>query len=650
MPQIIDRLRSSRNQIVEKIKVVIRPIWKVIRFFSAWIIPGLLVLLILLPILLMFLRSNKRDEVFPDAVPVKRGDLIKSIKANGTVEPNYSYDIKVYQNAKITELLVKKGDFVEKDQVLAKIDFINGTKLRETDITNQIKTNIQESKNLAGSSSDAQKIASSSLEQLDLQVSNRQTELGDVNQKIVDKTLENQTKKNKFTKERDDFQAQFNRLEAVKYIYDSLKSFNDELIAKRDQLQSFDVTSTTQKLKSQIQQQQLAMDNALSIKNSDICISGTLLYNKISCDQANNNYSLAVQTKNDLESQLNQIKPVDAGAKTRLEVDIKDLEVKIKVLQATPEYNGAQTRTPTYNDQNYTAVIESQKAELKKEIESRKNDIKIIDDTKEIDNLTDQKKSLERVKTELEASRNSQNASLNQTVNNIKRQKASSTVQNNNLAQKLQDAQADIKDQEETKTLKAKKSGVVVDILTEQDLEISAGQSQFKIFSPDYQLKFKVSADSRSKLEQNQAVNLLNDTFENVKGAKISFASLTPVVSLNQNDTPEYEIFVDLPKTASVNYVSGQSADLEIILQKLENVLYLPRNAVDENQVYLGFDEGQVGLTKTYGSFETRKVVSGLDAGANIEITSGLNEGDKVFPVFPRTEKDKNKLQAQFKK
>ena len=89
---------------------------------------------------------------------------------------------------------------------------------------------------------------------------------------------------------------------------------------------------------------------------------------------------------------------------------------------------------------------------------------------------------------------------------------------------------------------------------------------------------------------------------------------------------------------------------MEIILQKLENVLYLPRNAVDENQVYLGFDEGQVGLTKTYGSFETRKVVSGLDAGANIEITSGLNEGDKVFPVFPRTEKDKNKLQAQFKK
>ena len=650
MPQIIDKLRSSRNQIVEKIKPIIRPVWRVVRFLSAWIIPGLLVLLILLPIFLMFLRSNQRDEVFPDAVPVKRGDLIKSIKANGTVEPNYSYDIKVYQNAKITELLVKKGDFVQKDQVLAKIDFINGTKLRETDIANQIKTNNQESKNLAGSRSDAQKIASSSLEQLDLQVSNRQTELGDVSQKIVDKTLENQTKKNKFTKERDDFQAQFNRLEAVKYVYDSLKSFNDELIIKRDQLQSFDVTSTTQKLKSQIQQQQSAMDNALSIKNSDICISGTLLYNKISCDQANNNYSLAVQTKNDLESQLNQIKPVDAGAKTRLEVDIKDLEAKIKILQATPEYNGAQTRTPAYNDQNYTAVIEAQKAELKKEIESRKNDIKIIDDTKEIDNLTDQKKSLERVKTELEASRNSQNASLSQTINNIQRQKASSAVQNNNLAQKLQDAQADIKDQEETKTLKAKKSGVVVDILAEQDLEISAGQSQFKIFSPDYRLKFKVSADSRSKLEQNQPVNLLNDTFKNVKGAKISFASLTPIVSLNQNDTPEYEIFIDLPKTANLNYVSGQSADLEIILQKLENVLYLPRNAVDENQVYLGFDEGQVGLTKTYGSFETRKVVSGLDAGANIEIISGLNEGDKVFPVFPRTEKDKNKLQAQFKK
>jgi multidrug efflux pump subunit AcrA (membrane-fusion protein) len=650
MPQISDKLRTSRNQITDRLKSFFRPVWRTVRFFSGWIIPGLLILLILLPILFTFLRANQRDEVFPDAVPVKRGELIKSIKASGTIEPSYSYDVKVYQNAKITELMVKKGDFVQKDQVLAKIDFINGTKLRDTDIINQINTTSQDSKNLAGSSADAQKIANSTLDQLNLQVGNREAELSDLNQKIGDKILENQNKRDRLSKERDDLQAQYNKLESVKYIYDSLKSFNDELTAKRDQLQGFDITSTTQKLKTQIQQQENAMNNASTIKNSDICVQGTLSYNKTSCDQANNNYSLAALTKSDLETQLTQIKPVDAGAKTRLEVDIKELEAKIKALQATPEYNGAQTRTPPYNDQNYTAVIEAQKGDLKKDIESRKNDIKIIDDTKEIDTLSDQRKSLERTKAELEASRNSQNASLTQTINNLKRQKASNNTQNDNLTQKLVDTQADIKDQEETKTLKAKKSGIVADISVEQDLEISAGQSEFKIFSPDYRLKFKVSADSRAKLEQGLPVNLLNDSFKSIKNVKITFASLTPIQSANQNDTPEYEIFVDLPKTEGVNFVSGQSADLEIILKKLENVLFVPRNAVDTDQVYLGFDEGKSGLAKTYGKFEQRTITAGLDAGANIEITSGLQEGDKVFPVFPRTDEDKTKLQKQFKK
>ncbi len=645
MPTIITTLRNSRNKLAKWLT----PLWKFLRFFSGWIIPGLLVLLILLPVILMFLRSNQRDQVFPEAVEVQRGQLVKSIKTSGNVEPIYSYDVKIYQNAKITELLVKKGDFVEKDQVLAKIDFINNTKLRETDILSQINTTNQESRNLAGSSSDAQKIAGATLNQLNLQVENRENELNNLDQKITNKNLENSNKRDRLIKERDTLQAQFNTLESTKYIYDSLKTLGDELTSKRDQLQSFDVASNTQKLKTQIQQQQAAIDNSNTIKNSDVCNSSTPFYNKTSCDQANNNYNLANTTKNDLETQLTQIKPVDSGAKTRLEFDIKELENKIKALQATPEYNGAITRTPPYSDQNYNAVIENQKAELKKEIESRKNDIKIIDDTKEVDTLKDQQTTLERTKAELEASRNTQSASLNQTINSLNQQKASNSTQNANLAQKLADIQTDIKDQEDTKTLKAKKSGVIGDILVDQDLEIQAGQVEFKVFSPDYRVKFKVSADSRSKLEKNLPVNLINETFKTVKGAKISFASLTPVPSINQTDTPEYEVFVDLPRTQNVNFVSGQSADLEIILQKLDDVLYVPRNAVDENRVYLASGASKVGLTKTYAKFESRDVKTGLDAGANIEILSGLEAGELVFPVYPRTPEDKAKLETQFK-
>jgi len=650
MSQITDKLRSSRNQITDKLKPIITPIWRFFKAFSGWIIPVLLIILIILPIILLSLRANQRDDVFPDAVAAQKGDLVKSIKASATVEPVYSYDVKVYQNAKITELLIKKGDAVKKDQILARVDFINGTKLRETDIINQIKTNSQENQNLGGSSADAQKIAAATLNQLNTQIGNKGADISDLDKKITDKSTENTSKRDRLAKERDDLQAKYNNLESIKYIYDSIKSFNDELTAKRDQLATFDVNSQTEKLKSQIRQQQSAMDSANSIRSSQICLVGSGLYNQVSCDQANANYALAVQTKNDLETQLGAVKPVDGGSKTRLQADIADLEAKLKALYATPEYNGAQTRNPPYNDQNYTAVIEAQKGDLKKEIESRKNDIKIIDDSKEIDNLNDQKTTLERTKSELEASKNTQNANLQQTLNNLKRQKASNTTQNDNLSQKLIDTQADIKDQEETKTLKAKKDGIVADISVDQDLEITAGQTEFKVFSPDYRLKFKVSADTRSKLSQGLPVNILNDGFKSIKDTKIDFASLTPVDTINKNDTPEYEIFVNLPATKDVSYVSGQSADVEIILNKLQNVLFVPRNAVENNQVYLGFDEGKSGIVKTYGRFEIRDVATGLDAGANIEIKSGLSEGEKVFPVYPRTDEDKAKLQKQFKK
>jgi multidrug efflux pump subunit AcrA (membrane-fusion protein) len=650
MSQITDKLRSSRNKITDKIKPIATPVWRFFKAFSGWIIPILLIILIILPIILLSLRANQRDDVFPDAVAVQKGDLVKSIKASATVEPEYQYDVKVYQNAKITELLVKKGDTVKKDQVLARIDFIAGTKLRETDIINQINTNNQENKNLGGSAADAQRISAATLNQLNTQIDNKNADISDLDKKITDKSSENITKRDRLAKERDDLQAQYNNLESVKYIYDSIKSFNDELTTKRDQLATFDVNSQTEKLKSQIRQQQSAMDSANAIRSSQICLLGSGLYNQVSCDQANANYALAVQTKNDLETQLGLVKPVDGGSKTRLQADIADLEAKLNALFATPEYNGAKTRNPPYNDQNYNAVIESQKADLKKEIESRKNDIRIIDDSVEIDNLNDQKTTLERTKSELEASKNTQNANLQQTLNNLARQKASNTTQSDNLAQKLADTQADIKDQEDTKTLKAKKDGIVADILVDQDLEITAGQTQFKVFSPDYRLKFKVSADTRSKLNQGLPVNILNEAFKSITNTKIDFASLTPVQTVNQNDTPEYEIFVNLPITEGVSFVSGQSADVEIILNKLQNVLFVPRNAVENNQVYLGFDEGRSGLAKTYGRFEIRDVTTGLDAGANIEITSGLSEGEKVFPVFPRTEEDKTKLQKQFKK
>ena len=85
-----------------------------------------------------------------------------------------------------------------------------------------------------------------------------------------------------------------------------------------------------------------------------------------------------------------------------------------------------------------------------------------------------------------------------------------------------------------------------------------------------------------------------------------------------------FEIKASVSVPDSVTIRSGYSANAEIVLQQVQDVLTLPESAIqyDGDQTYV--------FVLTEGEYVRRDVVTGLSDGVNIEIKEGLQEGDTV--------------------
>jgi RND family efflux transporter MFP subunit len=91
-----------------------------------------------------------------------------------------------------------------------------------------------------------------------------------------------------------------------------------------------------------------------------------------------------------------------------------------------------------------------------------------------------------------------------------------------------------------------------------------------------------------------------------------------------EGDRPRYNIYITLDEVPD-GLADGMTADASITITKRENVLCLPRSIVRAS----GVDEVtlKVWVNQTV---ETRQVTVGLRGDSDVEILSGLNEGDQV--------------------
>lgn len=105
---------------------------------------------------------------------------------------------------------------------------------------------------------------------------------------------------------------------------------------------------------------------------------------------------------------------------------------------------------------------------------------------------------------------------------------------------------------------------------------------------------------------------------------------IAPKVSLGTNNANQFEIKGALTVGGGVTIRAGYSANAEIVLESLNNVLAVPESAVefegDKAFVYV--------LTSKKGvmpqTFDRRPIKTGLSDGVNIAVSSGLKKGDTV--------------------
>ncbi|MDO5442234.1 MAG: efflux RND transporter periplasmic adaptor subunit [Bacteroidia bacterium] len=95
--------------------------------------------------------------------------------------------------------------------------------------------------------------------------------------------------------------------------------------------------------------------------------------------------------------------------------------------------------------------------------------------------------------------------------------------------------------------------------------------------------------------------------------------------AVENNGANQFEIkaAVVVPEDKMIR--SGYSANAEIVLETVEQVLSVPESALEFDD-----DDTYVYLKGADGGFERTKIITGLSDGLNIEVKEGLKEGDIV--------------------
>jgi hypothetical protein len=690
------------------IKFIFHKIWHVIDFVLklAWrfIVPIALLGLLIVPIALTYFPAAKK----PEPIIVKaaeKGTVTKKITVQGTTEYAYSYDLPVYQDTELKEVLVKAGDKVTAGQVLAKLDFVTENKLRATSVENQIRGFQQEIANNNRALADAQNVSGANYQQMNVARSNRTTELNELNQKRTDKIKELNDKKTKYQAEKDEFDKRILDLENVKDVNDAIKQYQDKIDQLKLQLTALDTSNANLAIQGQInianQQQTTAQtnrDNLLaSLNNANTAKSNSCNATPVGSDcgaltsaaasaqtaytSANDALNNLVNNNGLLNSQINNNNTNSSVNRNYLQNQINDNQNRINQLNNTGLYRPNDITGNNITEQAKSARIQQLIAEFRQDSNTRKTAIKQIDDTVSdtITPINEQILAKQKAIDELNATQNVTEQTMAQTASGIEQRTNTAANSLNNANLTLSDTIEDIQKQEKNKTITAKKDGTIGKVFTEQGLVIKSRENQFTVVSDKYRLKFTVSADSRSQLKNG--LKVIADKYPKLENITITEANLVPDVpaatAATASATVNYTIYAELPPSPDYNYTQGETVNVDVIINEAKDILYIPSTSVDKDFVYVGVDPtfpevkkpgpfgrrpDQNGTTTatssssrtaadpatlpTFKSAKKVKITTGLDDNKNIQILDGLKEGEWVFTIYPRTDKDRELIKA----
>lgn len=208
----------------------------------------------------------------------------------------------------------------------------------------------------------------------------------------------------------------------------------------------------------------------------------------------------------------------------------------------------------------------------------------------------------------------------------------------------------DIIEQIEWATIRAERPGLVVYGAANQNSMRYRGNNQEAIQEgatvrerqsiltiPDMRemaVKVNIHESAVQRVAVGQTVSISIDAFPGVKLSGVVTKVAVVADSANTFMNPDLKVY---PTTITIDGTHdwlrpGMSAEIEILVDKLQDVVYVPIQAVtyfdDKRVVYLARGRG--------GRAERREIEIGAYSESFIEVTSGLREGDEVLLLPPR--------------
>ena len=173
----------------------------------------------------------------------------------------------------------------------------------------------------------------------------------------------------------------------------------------------------------------------------------------------------------------------------------------------------------------------------------------------------------------------------------------------------------------------ASQDGLVTSVEYDEDTATSATETQILTLYPQKQMTVTISIDETDilSLKEGQEAQI---TVSSVSDDAFT-GSVTSISKAADTSTGVTRYSAEVTLDREEGMLVGMTADVDVRIEGTENALIIPVDALHQNSasyyVYTGYDEAQKRYT---GRTE---VTIGMQNDDDVEITSGLNEGDTVY-------------------
>lgn len=315
------------------------------------------------------------------------------------------------------------------------------------------------------------------------------------------------------------------------------------------------------------------------------------------------------------------LKEGDTVKKGEVVAQIDEREVRLQVEQAGESLNQARSRLEQIRIEIdlLKKTISTQIAETKATLDEAEGEIKRKQKLFDDGLISYQERDMAIRARDVAAARY-ENAIANKTQINIKEQELSAV---NNRIKELKAALSLSQLQMEYSTIHSPIDGVVSKRFTEVGENVIPGAALLRLIDPD-DLYIEVAIDEydAKHLKVSQEAMIRLDAFPG-KEFSGTVLHVSPVVIGERQQTRTFLVRVKF-KEKNIKVVPGMSADVEIIADKVANIISIPTSTIVEREqkkmVYV-VREGKAFLTP---------ITKGITTWNASEVTSGLSEGDRI--------------------